>query len=30
VIARNENQSYERAFKVVSGVDGEVEVLSRR
>jgi len=30
VIARNDNQSYERAFKVITGVDGEVEVLARR
>jgi hypothetical protein len=30
VIARNENQTYERAFKVVTGVDGEIEVLARR
>lgn len=29
-IARNENQSYERAFKVVTGADTEVEVISRR
>jgi hypothetical protein len=29
-IARNANQSYERAFKVVTGVDTEVEVLARR
>src|SRR5215468_9480804 len=29
-IARNDNQSYERAFKVVTGVDTEVEVLARR
>jgi hypothetical protein len=29
-IARNEDQSYERAFRVVTGVDGEVEVLARR
>ena len=28
-IARNENRTYERAFKVVTGVDGEVEVLAR-
>jgi hypothetical protein len=27
-IARNDNQSYERAFKVVTGVDTEVEVLA--
>jgi hypothetical protein len=30
VIARNEDQSYERAFKVITGVDGEIEVLARR
>jgi hypothetical protein len=29
-IARNDNKSYERAFKVVTGVDTEVEVLARR
>ena len=29
-IARNSNQSYERPFKVVTGVDTEVEVLARR
>jgi len=28
-IARNEDKAYERAFKVVTGVDGEVEVLTR-
>ena len=28
-IARNEDKTYERAFKVVTGVDGEVEVLVR-
>jgi hypothetical protein len=28
-IARNENKSFERAFKVITGVDGEVEVLAR-
>jgi hypothetical protein len=28
-IARNEGRTYERDFKVVSGVDGEVEVLAR-
>jgi len=28
-IARNDNQSYERVFKVVTGVDTEVEVLAR-
>ncbi len=29
VIARNEGQTYQRDFKVVTGVDGEVEVLAR-
>jgi hypothetical protein len=29
VIARNENRTYEREFKVITGVDGEVEVLTR-
>lgn len=29
-IARNEDKTYEREFKVITGVDGEVEVLSRR
>lgn len=29
-IARNDNQSYERAFRVVTGVDTEVEVIARR
>ena len=29
VIARNDNKSYEREFKVITGVDGEVEVLTR-
>jgi len=29
-IARNDNQTYERAFKVVTGVDGDVEVLARQ
>jgi hypothetical protein len=29
-IARNEGQTYERQFKVVTGVDGEIEVLARR
>ena len=29
VVARNENKSYEREFKVITGVDGEVEVLTR-
>ncbi len=28
VIARNENKTYEREFKVITGVDGEVEVLT--
>jgi hypothetical protein len=28
-IARNEGRTYEREFKVVAGVDGEVEVLTR-
>jgi len=28
-IARNDNQSYERVFKVVNGVDTEIEVLAR-
>jgi hypothetical protein len=28
-IARNDNRTFERAFKVVTGVDGEVEVLAR-
>jgi hypothetical protein len=28
-IARNEGRTYEREFKVVTGVDGEVEVLAR-
>ncbi|MEA2987722.1 MAG: hypothetical protein QOG83_433 [Alphaproteobacteria bacterium] len=28
-IARNDGKSYERAFKVITGVDGEVEVLAR-
>ena len=27
-IARNENRTYERAFKVVTGIDGEAEVLA--
>src|SRR6266545_2876463 len=30
VIARNDNLTYERAFKVITGVDSEVEVLARR
>jgi hypothetical protein len=29
-IARNENTTHERDFKVITGVDGEVEVLTRR
>ncbi|HLH94965.1 MAG TPA: hypothetical protein VKW08_07595 [Xanthobacteraceae bacterium] len=29
VIARNDNRSFEREFKVITGVDGEVEVLTR-
>jgi hypothetical protein len=29
VIARNNNKSYEREFKVITGVDGDVEVLTR-
>jgi len=28
VVARNESKSYEREFKVITGVDGEVEVLT--
>ncbi len=28
-IARNEGRTYERNFKVIAGVDGEVEVLTR-
>jgi len=28
-IARNEGRTYERDFKVITGVDGEVEVLAR-
>jgi hypothetical protein len=28
-IARNEDKTYDRAFKVITGVDGEVEVLAR-
>jgi hypothetical protein len=28
-IARNEGHTYERDFKVIAGVDGEVEVLAR-
>ncbi len=29
VVARNDNKSFEREFKVITGVDGEVEVLTR-
>jgi hypothetical protein len=29
VIARNDDRTHERAFKVITGVDGEVEVLAR-
>ncbi len=29
VVARNEGKSYQRDFKVITGVDGEVEVLTR-
>jgi hypothetical protein len=29
VVARNDNRPYERAFRVVTGVDGEIEVLAR-
>jgi hypothetical protein len=29
LIARNNNKTYEREFKVITGVDGEVEVLTR-
>jgi hypothetical protein len=29
VIARNEAKTYQRDFKVITGVDGEVEVLAR-
>ena len=28
-IARNDDKTYEGAFRVVNGVDGEVEVLAR-
>jgi hypothetical protein len=28
-IARNDGKSYERAFKVITGVDGEIEVIAR-
>jgi hypothetical protein len=29
VVARNEGRTYQRDFKVITGVDGEVEVLAR-
>jgi hypothetical protein len=29
VVARNDSKTYEREFKVITGVDGEVEVLTR-
>ena len=29
VIARNEGKTYQRDFKIIPGVDGEVEVLAR-
>jgi len=29
VVARNESKTYQREFKVITGVDGEVEVLAR-
>jgi hypothetical protein len=29
VIARNENKSYPQDIKVITGVDGEIEVLAR-
>jgi hypothetical protein len=29
VIARNENRTYQHDIKVITGVDGEVEVLAR-
>jgi hypothetical protein len=29
VIARNEGKSFQRDIKVITGVDGEVEVLAR-
>jgi hypothetical protein len=29
VIARNEGKTYQRDFKVITGVDGEVEVTAR-
>ena len=28
-IARNEGRTYDRNFKVITGVDGEIEVLAR-
>jgi hypothetical protein len=28
-IARNEGKTFERAFKVITGVDGEIEVVAR-
>jgi hypothetical protein len=28
-IARNEGKTYERPFKVITGVDGEIEVIAR-
>ena len=28
-IARNDNRTYERDFRVVNGVDGEIEVIAR-
>ena len=28
-VARNDNRTYEREFRVIAGVDGEIEVLSR-
>jgi hypothetical protein len=29
VVARNEGKTYERSLKVINGVDGEIEVLTR-
>jgi hypothetical protein len=29
LVARNEGRTFQRDFKVITGVDGEVEVLSR-
>jgi hypothetical protein len=29
VVARNDNKTYEEAFRVVNGVDREVEVIAR-